>query len=86
MGRLAQRVTDTRVLKLIRAFLNAGVLENGLVSATEEGTPQGGRCRHCCQTSCCTRWTASLNVAVTASCGMRTTATCTSAARERDIA
>jgi len=42
MGRLAQRVTDTRVLKLGRAWLNAGVLENGLVSATEEGTPQGG--------------------------------------------
>jgi hypothetical protein len=42
MGRLAQRVTDARVLKVARAFLNAGVLENGLVSATEEGTPQGG--------------------------------------------
>lgn len=42
MGRLAQRVSDTRVLKLVRAFLNAGVMENGLVSATEEGTPQGG--------------------------------------------
>jgi RNA-directed DNA polymerase len=42
MGRLARRVSDTRVLTLIRAFLNAGVLENGLFSATEEGTPQGG--------------------------------------------
>src|ERR1700680_3254018 len=42
MGRLAQRVTDTRVLKQVRAWLNAGVLENGLVSVTEEGTPQGG--------------------------------------------
>jgi RNA-directed DNA polymerase len=42
MGRLAQRVRDARVLKLARAFLSAGVLENGLVSATEEGTPQGG--------------------------------------------
>ena len=42
MGRLAQRVADARVLKLTRAFLNAGVLENGLFSATEEGTPQGG--------------------------------------------
>jgi len=42
MGRLARRVTDSRVLQLVRAFLNAGVLENGVVSATEEGTPQGG--------------------------------------------
>jgi len=37
-----RRLKDKRVLKLIRAFLNAGVMENGLVSPTEEGTPQGG--------------------------------------------
>jgi RNA-directed DNA polymerase len=42
MGRLAQRITDKRALRLIRAFLNAGVMENGLVNATTEGTPQGG--------------------------------------------
>jgi RNA-directed DNA polymerase len=42
MGRIAQRVEDTRLLKLIRAFLNAGVMENGLVSPSVEGTPQGG--------------------------------------------
>jgi RNA-directed DNA polymerase len=42
MGRIAKRVKDKRVLKLIRSFLNAGVMEQGLVSATEEGTPQGG--------------------------------------------
>jgi RNA-directed DNA polymerase len=42
MGLVAKRVTDKRLLKLIRAFLNAGVMEGGLVSPTEEGTPQGG--------------------------------------------
>lgn len=42
IGRLAQRVRDKRMLKLIRAFLNAGVMEKGLVSPTTEGTPQGG--------------------------------------------
>jgi RNA-directed DNA polymerase len=42
MGRIANRETDKRLLKLIRAFLNAGVMENGLVSPTDEGTPQGG--------------------------------------------
>jgi len=35
-------VSDKRVLKLIRAFLNAGVMENGLVRPIDEGTPQGG--------------------------------------------
>jgi RNA-directed DNA polymerase len=42
MARIAQRVSDKRLLKLIRAFLTAGVMEDGLVSAVEEGTLQGG--------------------------------------------
>lgn len=42
MSRIAKRVLDVRVLHLIRAFLNAGVLEDGLVHPTDEGTPQGG--------------------------------------------
>ncbi len=42
MGLVAKRVTDKRILKLIRSFLTAGVLAEGLVSPTEEGTPQGG--------------------------------------------
>ena len=42
MGLIAKRVTDKRILKLIRGFLTAGMMEGGLVSPTEEGTPQGG--------------------------------------------
>src|SRR5438270_6603835 len=42
MGQIAKRIEDKRLLKIIRAFLNAGVMENGLVSPSVEGTPQGG--------------------------------------------
>src|SRR5450631_3086621 len=42
MAAIARRVSDKRILKLIRAFLESGVMENGLVSPVEEGTPQGG--------------------------------------------
>src|ERR1700681_4838547 len=42
MAAIARRVSDKRMLKLIRAFLEWGVMENGLVSPVEEGTPQGG--------------------------------------------
>jgi group II intron reverse transcriptase/maturase len=42
MARVARVVADKRVLKLIRAYLKSGVLVNGVVQDTEEGTPQGG--------------------------------------------
>jgi RNA-directed DNA polymerase len=42
MGRIMKRETDKTLFKLIRAFLNAGVMENGLVGPTDEGVPQGG--------------------------------------------
>jgi RNA-directed DNA polymerase len=42
MGQVAQRVGDKRLRRLIRAFLNAGVMENGLVSPSVAGVPQGG--------------------------------------------
>ena len=42
MSRVAKRVGDKRVVRLIRSYLNSGVLEDGLVKTVEEGTPQGG--------------------------------------------
>jgi len=42
LAKIAERVSDKRLLTLLRAFLRAGVMENGLVSPAEEGTPQGG--------------------------------------------
>jgi RNA-directed DNA polymerase len=42
MGRLARRIGDKRMLRLIRAYLGAGVMANGVVMERREGTPQGG--------------------------------------------
>ena len=42
MGLVAKRVVDKRLLRLIRGFLTAGVLDGGLVGPSTEGTPQGG--------------------------------------------
>ncbi|MDQ6844533.1 MAG: group II intron reverse transcriptase/maturase [Bacteroidota bacterium] len=41
MGLLMKRITDKRVLKLIRHYLTAGIMEGGVVSQRTEGTPQG---------------------------------------------
>jgi len=42
MDRLAKRVTDKAVLRLIRRYLQAGIMANGVVMDRSEGTPQGG--------------------------------------------
>ena len=42
MSTLAKRINDKALLKLIRKYLQAGVMINGVVSITDEGTPQGG--------------------------------------------
>lgn len=42
MSRIADRVSDKRMLRLIRSFLTAGVMEHGVVGSTRAGTPQGG--------------------------------------------
>jgi RNA-directed DNA polymerase len=42
MGKLAQKIEDARVLKLIRRYLKAGMMQEGLTSPRAQGTPQGG--------------------------------------------
>jgi RNA-directed DNA polymerase len=42
LARLARRIKDRRILRLIRRFLQAGMMHDGLVSPRTEGTPQGG--------------------------------------------
>ena len=59
MGQIAKRIEDQRLLKLIRGFLIAGVMENGLVSPSVEGTPQGDHFRHYSATLCSTNSTGS---------------------------
>ena len=39
---VAARIADRRVLRLIRGYLTAGVLDGGLIEESREGTPQGG--------------------------------------------
>jgi len=42
MDRVERKVKDERITKLIRRYLQAGIMENGLITASIEGTPQGG--------------------------------------------
>lgn len=42
MQRLSRRIEDAGVLRLIRAYLNAGIMDGGLVNERHKGTPQGG--------------------------------------------
>jgi len=80
MAKIAERVSDKRLLKLVRAFLTAGVREDGLVNPVDEGTPQADHCRPCCRTSCSMSLTGSWSGAGSGSRGMRTTVISTYAA------
>ena len=83
MGQIAKRVEDKRLLKLIRAFLNAGVMENGLVSPSVGGTPQGVHFRHCSATSYSTHSTENWSAGAIGSFDTRTTVISTFAASGR---
>ena len=84
MGQIAKRVEDKRLLKLIRAFLNAGVMENGLVSPSVwKGLRKGDHFRHCSATSCSTNSTGSWSAGAIVSFDMRMTVISTFAASGR---
>jgi len=86
MARMAARVSDRRVLRLVRSYLTAGVLADGLFEASQEGTPQGGPLSPLLRTSCWMSWIASLSVVGTGLCVMRMIATSMSAASRPDCA
>ncbi|EMS81451.1 RNA-directed DNA polymerase [Desulfotignum phosphitoxidans DSM 13687] len=57
MSRLASRIKDKRVLKLIRGYLNAGTLINGVVTYAQKERPRAARSHHCFQISSWMNWT-----------------------------
>ena len=67
MARVARKVDDRKVLRLIRRYLEAGVMVDGIKQATAEGTPQGSPLSPVCRTSCWMIWTGSCGSAVTGS-------------------
>ena len=83
MSQVAKRVKDRRLLRLIRSWLTAGVLESGLVELTEEGTPQGGLSLLYYRILFSTNLTGSWSDEGIVLYDMRTTATSMSAVNER---
>ena len=76
MARVARKVTDKRVLGLIRRYLRAGLMRGGMVSL-RTAPRKAGRFRRCCPTSCWMIWIRSLKVGAMRSAVTRTTATST---------
>lgn len=74
MSRVARRIDDKRVLKRIRSYLQAGMMQGGLVSVRREGTPQGGLSHLSSPTSFWMIWTRNWNDEDMPFVGMPTTA------------
>jgi len=81
MTRIGRTIRDKRVLRLIGKYLRHGVLMEGVVIRSEEGTPQGDRCPLCWPTSTSTPWIRNWRSAGTCSADTLTTVTFTSVAK-----
>src|SRR6266480_3754365 len=81
MAAVSARIPDQRVLRLIRGYLRAGVLNGGLFEKAGRGHRKAVHSRPCSRTSCWMNWIASSSVAATVSCGTRTPVTSTSAVK-----
>ena len=77
MGKLAKRIADRRVLRLIRRYLEAGIMASGSWWSGTKGRRKADRCRRCWRTCCSTKWTRSWRNADTPSSATPMTATCT---------
>jgi group II intron reverse transcriptase/maturase len=76
MGKLENRIGDRRVLRIIRRFLEAGVLADGVGVERYEGRRRAALCPRSWRTCSSTKWTRSWRSAGTASCATPMTATC----------
>ena len=83
MAAIVARIADRRLLRLIRSFLTAGVLDNGLVEESGKERHKAGRSRRYSATSCWMNWTGSWRDAATGSCATRMTATSTCVPKRR---
>ena len=83
MSRLARRIGDTRLLRIVRRFLQAGMMADGVCCERHEGTPKAARCRRCWPTCCWTTWTRNWNEGDIASAVTPTTATSTCGRRRQ---
>ena len=82
-GSVVARIADRRVLRLIRRYLMAGLLDNGLFEASREGTPQGGPLSPLLANLVLDELDRELERVATGSCATRTTAMSMSAAKGR---
>lgn len=76
IDRLRKRVSDAGIIRLVRAYLNAGIMDNGVVLERVDGTPQAVRSLRYWLMCYSTRWIVSWNGEAIASLAMPTTAMC----------